>query len=80
MSWLPYPYRNSPQHPLTRLHGPQSQSASLGEQKDLLFLTGFKPQTIQPQTSHYTDYAILTPPSFIVHAHISHSAFVPEHS
>jgi hypothetical protein len=29
---------------------------------------------------HHTEYAILTPPAFIVYVHISHSAFVLEHS
>jgi len=41
-----------PQHPLnTRLGGPQSQSGYFGDSKNLMPLTGFELQTIQPSNT-----------------------------
>jgi hypothetical protein len=43
-----------PQYPLhRRLHGPQNQSGLGGEKKKSLSLLGNKPQSSNPQFSHY---------------------------
>jgi hypothetical protein len=70
MSWLPYPTETAPQHPLpTRLHGPQSQSASLREQEDLLFLTGFEPDH---PASNQSQYRLCYPDSTCIYCICSH--------
>jgi hypothetical protein len=49
----------SPQYPLNRLGGPQSQSGRHGEEKilDPTETQTPTPQVIQPVASRYTDYA-----------------------
>jgi len=76
MSWLPYPHRNGPKAPVHEAAWAQAPEPVCKFRITERSTVSDRIQTLD----HHTDYAILTPPAFIVYVYISDSAFVLEHS